>query len=211
MQLIVCCFIFALEWVEVFLLSVYFLSITKNYIYFYYFALFITTAFTIGSFFVPESPLYLYEKGYCESARILINRIAKMNGSKLASETWLLDKEEILGYAPTNDPGLMVEKSPDNDKRKSSKAEIKSHLKPIGKGAMSFATSGNLSPPAIENPFIIMKKNPQVFMNLIVLTTCWISISFNKYLIAFNLKHLPGNIFINAGISPLADITGHLL
>lgn len=170
-----------------------------------------TVIMTICSFLVPESPLFLYEKGLCEQARNVINKMARMNGSKLANELWVLDKEEVLGYAPKNNPEMMV--VPGHPKINNSHVEekIRNTLKPLGKGALTFATSGDLSPPSPENPLTIMRDNPRILMNMIVLTVCWISISFNKYLIAFNLKHIEGNIFINAGLSPLADIAGHIL
>lgn len=132
--------------------------------------------------------------------------MAKVNGSKLATDSWVLDKEEILAYAPVGQQDLMV-----TVENKFNNVKYRNTLKPIGTGGLAFATSGDLSPPAPENPIQMMKQYPQIFLNMIVLTTCWISISFNKYLIAFNLKHLPGNIFINAGISPIADMIGHML
>ena len=137
--------------------------------------------------------------------------MARTNGSKLADETWLLDKEEILGYAPAGNPQMLVKEQPQKVPFQMTDTQIRNTLKPIGKSAITFATSGDLSPPSTENPFMIMKNNPQVFINMLIITTCWISISFNKYLIAFYLKHIQGNIFINAGISPVADICGHLL
>mmetsp|Transcript_14712 Transcript_14712/g.17028 ORF Transcript_14712/g.17028 Transcript_14712/m.17028 type:complete len:81 (+) Transcript_14712:910-1152(+) len=80
--------------------------------------------------------------------------MARMNGSKLATESWVLDKEEILGYAPANKPEMMVTTKaappvPNN--------KFRNTLKPLGNGALAFATSGDLSPPSIENPFAIMK------------------------------------------------------
>lgn len=137
--------------------------------------------------------------------------MARVNGSKLADETWLLDKEDVLGYAPTRNPEMLVIEQSQNNRLKFSDRQVLTSLKSIGKSGLSLSTSGNLSPPSTENPFVIMKNNPQVFINMLIITTCWISISFNKYLIAFYLKHIQGNIFVNAGISPLADICGHLL
>ena len=78
-------------------LSFYFKFITKNYIYFYYGAIGATTLMTLCSFFVSESPVFLYEKGKCLQARELINKMARVNGSKLANELWVFDKEEIHG------------------------------------------------------------------------------------------------------------------
>lgn len=137
--------------------------------------------------------------------------MARMNGSRLAEEHWLLDKEEVFGYAPANNPNLLVDK--DGNKINDSTVEnnIRNTLKPVGIGALAVAASGDLSPPSTESPIALMKKHPQIFMNMIVLTMCWISISFNKYLISFNLKHIEGNIFINAMLSPIADIIGHFL
>ena len=208
LQLLVWSVIFALDLIEVAFLSIYFMFISKNYIYFFYGAIAGTVIMTICSFFVPESPIFLYEKGKWEQARNLINRMARMNGSKLANDQWVLDKEEILGYAPMGNQEMMIAV---DTKNSNDNTRIRNTLKPIGKGGLALATSGDLSPPTPDNPIQMMRQYPQIFLNMIVLTTWWISISFNKYLIAFNLKHLPGNIFINAGISPIADMIGHML
>ena len=138
------------------------------------------------------------------------NKIARMNGSKLYTDSWVLDKEEILGYAPTWAQEMMITIETAYGSKKSP-AKIRNSLKTIGNGDLALATSGDLSPPTPNNPIQLMRDNHQIFLNLIALTTWWISISFNRYLISFNLKHLPGNIFINSGISPIADIIGHIL
>jgi hypothetical protein len=108
--------------------------------------------------------------------------MAVINGSKLANEAWLLDKEEVTGYAVSGNLDVILGENT---------------LKHIGKQGLAFATSGDLSLPSKENAIEIMR--------------CWCSVSFNKYLIAFNLKHIEGNIFINAMLSPLVDIVGHFL
>jgi len=185
--------------------------ITKNYIYFYYFAIGWTVILTICSFFVYESPLFLYEKGKCEQARQIINKMASMNKSSLATENWLLDKEEIIAYAQKDDPNHMLGKEGNEIEDEYQIKMIRNSMKPLGTGLLKFATSGNLSPPSTDNAASLMKKNPQIVVNLVIITMCWISISFNKYLISFNLKHIEGNIFINAMMSPLADILGHIL
>lgn len=160
---------------------------------------------TIASMFVPESPVFLYDKGKCEQARAIINHMARVNGSKLADEQWVFDKEEVHGYAPVGREDLMVATKPQNQDERS---KFFHTMKPIGKGGLTFATTGDLSPPASDSPIQMMRENPQLFLNMIALTMCWIAISFSRYLIAFNMKHLPGNIFVNAGFSPCADIVG---
>ena len=162
---------------------------------------------TITSLFVPESPVFLYEKGKCEQARTIINKMAKMNGSKLAEEQWVLDKEEISAYAPIGREDLLVNLKSNNGE----KSKFSNTMKPLGNHGFTFETTGDLSPPASESPIQMMKNNPQLFLNMVALTMSWIAISFSRYLIAFNMKHLPGNIFVNAGISPIADIIGSLL
>lgn len=137
--------------------------------------------------------------------------MALLNGSKLAKENWLLDKEELYGYAPSNSLEMLVDGKGNKIEDVNTEIKTRNSLRPIGKGLLAFATSGDMSPPSPENPFFLMKQDPKIFINLVVLTVCWCSISFNKYLISFNLKHIQGNIFINAMLSPIADIIGHLL
>lgn len=148
-------------------MSVYFGTISKNWHYFYYFAVAVTILVNILSFFYPESPVFLYEKGKCEQAREVLNRIAAMNGSKLATEPWVLDKEDILAYAPEGAPELTVKQKPLRmTLKEAEQTRSRNTLKPIGNSGLLFQTSGDLSPSTNENPFEVMKRNPQVFINL---------------------------------------------
>ncbi|CAI2362399.1 unnamed protein product [Moneuplotes crassus] len=209
-QLLVCSSIFAFDWIQVAILSVYFMNITRNYIYFFYGAVGVVLIMTICSLFVPESPLFLYEKGKCEIARAVVNKMSLMNGASLHKENWIFDKEELIAYAPSGNLDLVVDKEGRNIS-----SEFKNsgniELKPLGKGDISFATSGDMSTPAPENAFYQIRTNKQLLFNLIAITACWCCVSFNKYLISFNLKHIGGNIFVNSMLSPIADMIGHLL
>lgn len=142
------------------------MSITRNYIYFFYGALGATAVMTVCSFFVPESPLFLYEKGQCDKARTLINKMSKMNGTKLHEEHWLLDKEEVYGYAPAENPELMVDVEGERITEPKMVKKIRNTLKPVGLGALALATSGNLSPPTDNNPIAMMRKNRQILVNM---------------------------------------------
>lgn len=39
----------------------------------------------------------------------------------------------------------------------------------------------------------------------------WLSSSFNFYLLRFELKHIPGDIFLNTGISSMFEIIAYLV
>mmetsp|Transcript_38691 Transcript_38691/g.28051 ORF Transcript_38691/g.28051 Transcript_38691/m.28051 type:complete len:212 (+) Transcript_38691:929-1564(+) len=46
--------------------------------------------------------------------------------------------------------------------------------------------------------------------NLVALSYIWLSISFNFYLISFQMKYFPGNLFTNTYAAGIADLLGYL-
>lgn len=45
--------------------------------------------------------------------------------------------------------------------------------------------------------------------NLILMCNCWFTTSFNTFLLHFQLKYIPGNIFVNMTISACAEVGAH--
>lgn len=50
-----------------------------------------------------------------------------------------------------------------------------------------------------------MSKRP-ILINLLVLLFMWSTVSFNYYLIAFLIKSLPGNVYVNTYMSSVGEI-----
>lgn len=134
-----------------------------------------------------------------------------MNNSALANQVWILDKEELLSNPLIGGKFQIKPIIKINESNEISNSLLSKELKSLSQMDIKLHTTGDLSHCAPENPVSIIKGVPGVLVNLLVLTVCWISVSFNKFLISFNLKHIPGNIFINDLISPLSDIAGFFL
>mmetsp|Transcript_24374 Transcript_24374/g.21628 ORF Transcript_24374/g.21628 Transcript_24374/m.21628 type:complete len:122 (+) Transcript_24374:797-1162(+) len=49
-----------------------------------------------------------------------------------------------------------------------------------------------------EKPFKLMKENPLIFLNLMIIMGGWMCTSFNSYLLGFNIRNLGGNFYYNA-------------
>lgn len=47
--------------------------------------------------------------------------------------------------------------------------------------------------------------------NLILMCICWFAISFNTTLLHFQLKYIPGDIFVNSTIYAVAEVFGHVV
>lgn len=52
---------------------------------------------------------------------------------------------------------------------------------------------------------------PDILINLIVMSFGWLVSSFNYYMIAFLLKYFPGNFFINSVASSLSETAANIL
>jgi len=186
----------------------YFRFIGKDWTYlYYYFYLVISTFLTLSTHFAYESPRFLYEKEQYYEARMIIDKMAKINSNAtLIPGTWLFDKEhgehfdnidhEKVNYSE-------IGQSHDNsytlpEKKNSAKSSVRSSIHDL--------------PVAIkESPFKIMRADPVVFVNLMIIMSAWISTSFNTYLLSFSLRNLGGNIYFNAWAFGFAGMLGKFL
>ena len=63
-------------------MAVYFWKISKEWIYYHYVAIALQLYGTLTTFYVPESPKWLYETGNHEELYSILSDIAKSNGTK---------------------------------------------------------------------------------------------------------------------------------
>ena len=95
-QIVVTTFVLGIDVLTLPAWSLFYKFISNDWKYITYFIIPMSTLITIASLFVPESPLFLYEKGEYEKARKLIWNISKINNSSLQYEFWNFDKEDKL-------------------------------------------------------------------------------------------------------------------
>ena len=96
LQIVVTTVILGVDVLTIPICSLYFKFISNEWKYVTYAIIVIVSVATIAAMFVPESPLFLYEKEEYDRARAIINSMARVNGSILKNENWRFDKEEVL-------------------------------------------------------------------------------------------------------------------
>lgn len=47
---------------------------------------------------------------------------------------------------------------------------------------------------------------PDIRLNIILMSFCWLTSSFNYYMVGFLLKYFPGSIYVNGSISALSEV-----
>ena len=52
---------------------------------------------------------------------------------------------------------------------------------------------------------------PEIRMNVILMSICWMTCSFDYYMVSFLLKYFPGNIYINSIMSTLSESVAYIL
>lgn len=62
-----------------------------------------------------------------------------------------------------------------------------------------------------ESPLKLMKTDPLLVVNLLIITASWISTSFNNYLLSFNIRNFGGNVYVNAWAFGLSGVFGKIL
>lgn len=53
-------------------------------------------------------------------------------------------------------------------------------------------------------------KIPSIRINLAIMMLCWITASFNYFMLGFLLKYFPGNIYANGLMSSISEMSGDL-
>lgn len=140
--------------------------------------------------FIPESPRYLYSMKRWKELHTSLSFIAKVNGKN--SE-----------FQKTN-------AEPDVDKpiqfTKSERIETKSQE------SQDFDEISQSNGKEVEE-FSIMTalKEKRTLVNLITIICLFSFVSFSYYMIAFYLKYIGGNIFINTIASSISDTIGNVL
>ena len=51
---------------------------------------------------------------------------------------------------------------------------------------------------------------PDIRINIILMSLCWLTCSFNYYMVGFLLKYFPGSIYVNGSISSLSELAAGL-
>ena len=54
-------------------------------------------------------------------------------------------------------------------------------------------------------------RKKEILTRLVIMTVIWITVSFNYYLIQFQLKYFPGDIYLNSTIFSVCGICAYLL
>jgi len=136
---------------------------------------------------VPESPVFLYDKGNITEARRSLLLIAHNNGIK----NTMKDGDDIL------DDMLR----PEGEK-----------LGTYDGGVFADCVNKTAAPDKVEEKkeadLRDLLGNPTHLRNLIICSITWSCSAFGAYMIAFELKYMPGSIYANATMSVVADMVG---
>jgi hypothetical protein len=136
------------------------------------------------TFLIPESPVYLFFQGRIREGKESLEKLAKLNGKELE-----FNQADFQSY----EGRLSVQ-------------SVNSRL--------SYQSGGS---GTIINRKIINEVEPSQYfkigwiqVNLVAMTSNWLSCSVNYQLITFNLKYLPGNVLLNNTMSQVSEIIGNL-
>jgi len=70
------------------IVALYLKFIQRDWLFVGIFSISLSLFNCICTFFIPESPRFLFEKGEAAKAKNIINMMARMNGSDLADQNW---------------------------------------------------------------------------------------------------------------------------
>lgn len=144
--------------------------------------------------FIPESPKWLMEKGrYIESYKVF-KRMAEVNGKP---STEIIEK--LLGtYRP-------ADQAPNQNTTLES--DMYDFRTTDQERTLSIGTNNEGKGFDVWKE---LKSNRVMLVNLVVMTMVWLSGSFNYYLISYQLKYLPGDLYINGVVSSLSEILANV-
>ncbi|XP_012934953.1 organic cation transporter protein [Aplysia californica] len=148
-------------------------------------------------FLVPESPRWLVSRGRYEEARVILQKVAKMNRKTF--------------------PTVLYEKMVEEEKMRTQ--EIEERKKDESRVVVEFGneqqTSESIEPSRPnsasrqENLFSLFRHKSLVIRYLIVLWN-WCANSMTYYGILFNTQNLSGSIYVNFSLTNAVDVVGNL-
>jgi hypothetical protein len=166
--------------------SLFFQFISKNVYAFMGIGYFMQIVSLILTFMLPESPVYLLNKGKLEEAEIALNKIAKINNRLLQFnpkdfKDWdMQDQMAVILDSPGSAHSAMT-MSPGGKRRNGQKEEY---------------------------TFSYYFRQKKIQINLAVMTLSWLTCSLNNTLISFLLKYMPGELFFNGFMSCSSELVG---
>lgn len=177
----------------------YFKFISQDWRYIYYVYTLLAVIATILTLFLPESPHYLYEKEKYSECRLVVNKMAKMNsGSRLVPGCWVFDKESPEKPLPAGVNFSQIG------------SEIRGTCTSAGQDSTPVERSSEveLQVNDKESPWKIMKRNPVIAVNLMIIMFSWVATSFNNYLLSFSIRNFGGDLYFNAWAFGFAGLLG---
>ena len=162
--------------------TIYFALISKHWVYFVFFGYMLNWVGVIGIYYLPESPVILMKRGRITEAYESLEYIAKVNGRKLNSTAESFLKSDYAKSADINDS--------------------------VTGDEVATVSEDELEDTSSTKYFLSFT---YIKINLAVMIFCWLSSSFNYYLVLFLVKYLPGNIYVNGIMSGFGDLVAHCL
>ena len=180
--------------------AVYFWFLSRDSQYLLLFGVFANAICCIGILFIPESPLYLLSAKDYDKARESLNRIGRINGySVVVKEMFEEEFEEIEEKALEKmarykkKRGIILEDGKQLDHNQLM-LDIARPNPPVDEAHLT---------GSFKELFLIRK----LYLNLLIMSVIMIASQFNYYLINFNIKYLPGNLFMNQIITGISEIS----
>jgi Sugar (and other) transporter len=180
-------------------MSLYFWFISKNWVWIEVFASALTLVCIMGAMMLPESPKFLLSKQQWGAARGAITHIARFNG--YGPFTGKFDREKISQKAMQNGFGLKVG-ALNNSYVSTNEIEVTEDPNNVMKSPISRVKEEQQLKGTLKD----LVKIRRHLINLLLMVYIWIASSFDMYLITFQLKYLPGSIFVNSLVSSTVDI-----
>lgn len=134
---------------------------------------------TFATHLLSESPRFLYEKEKFKEARVIINKMSKMNKGQIHMETWIFDTEvdpfeqkddetEETGQLRVTSPKKGINYSVDNSESSPSSFIRESEI--TKEGVVNLTKNEHDKAMEFkESPIQIMKDSPVVLINLAII------------------------------------------
>ena len=152
---------------------VYFVFLSKNWLWFVLIGYVLTAFGMVGSLFIPETPKYLMKVGRVAEFERVMNKIAGLNGNSVAFDDGSFDD--------------IVKLQQEARDRKDEEEEK--------------VSSEHSDQVTVDSSVLRYLKDKTVARNLIILLVVWPARSFDYYLSSFLLKYLPGNVHVNTFVT----------
>lgn len=171
--------------------TLYYWKINRHWVYILSVGYLMNWICFFGAMFLPESPVFLINSCRLGEAQKSFEYIARVNKKDLKFDEDLFPEKQTKQVAEDDATISNIGESTDT-------------------GTLDFETQTVVTEAVDKTTTKYYLTIPSIRRNLTIMMLCWLTASFNYFMLSFLIKYFPGNIYANGLMSSISEMSGDL-